>query len=227
MRERTSPENVILLWVFWCITISPVWAFCTVRPVPKWPDLPSVSAKQEAGPSVLPSVWWCFTADPEPWMQNWQLWMNVCPTITGLPRDMDRCGIAHECRGSIYAGKFFRCTDSAGADLFHHCLKRTAQYFALLWFPCYKAFPFSGECHLCENPEVKRKELLSLHNMMWLNIFDSTYAYYYALTGMPERFLHYLKTICYPLSAFSLPADLWWKWSRTRSFFHRKCTQKL
>ena len=90
MRERISPENVISLWVFWCITISPAWAFCTVRPVPKWPDLPSVSAKQEAGPSVLLLFWWCFTADPEPWMQNWQLWMNVCPTITGLPRDMDR-----------------------------------------------------------------------------------------------------------------------------------------
>ncbi len=29
-------------------------------------------------------------------------------------------------------GNFFRCTDSAGADLFHHCIKRTAQYFALL-----------------------------------------------------------------------------------------------
>ena len=38
-----------------------------------------------------------------------------------------------------------------------------------------------------KNPEAKRKELLSLHNMMWLNIFDSTYAYYYALTGMPEK----------------------------------------
>ena len=38
-----------------------------------------------------------------------------------------------------------------------------------------------------KNPEVKRKELLSLHNMMWLNIFDSTYAYYYALIRMPEK----------------------------------------
>ena len=37
------------------------------------------------------------------------------------------------------------------------------------------------------NPETKRQELLSLHNMMWLNIFDSTYAYYYALTEMPEK----------------------------------------
>ena len=38
-----------------------------------------------------------------------------------------------------------------------------------------------------KNPEVKRKEFLSLHNMMWLNIFDSTYAYYYALIRMPEK----------------------------------------
>ena len=38
-----------------------------------------------------------------------------------------------------------------------------------------------------KNPEIKRKELLSLHNMMWLNIFDSTYAYYYALIRMPEK----------------------------------------
>ena len=38
-----------------------------------------------------------------------------------------------------------------------------------------------------ENPEKKRRKLLSLHNMMWLNIFDSTYAYYYALTEMPEK----------------------------------------
>ena len=37
------------------------------------------------------------------------------------------------------------------------------------------------------NPEKKRRKLLSLHNMMWLNIFDSTYAYYYALTEMPEK----------------------------------------
>lgn len=59
-----------------------------------------------------------------------------------------------------------------------------------------------------KNPEVKRKELLSLHNMMWMNIFDSTYAYYYALLECRKRFLHYLKTICYPLSAFFLPADL-------------------
>ena len=41
-----------------------------------------------------------------------------------------------------------------------------------------------------------------------------------------KRFLHYSKTICYPLSAFSLPAGLWWKWLRIRSFFHRKCMQK-
>lgn len=67
---------------------------------------------------------------------------------------------------------------------------------------------FQESVTFVKNPEVKRKELLSLHNMMWLNIFDSTYAYYYALIRMPERFLHYLKTICYPLSAFFLPADL-------------------
>lgn len=38
-----------------------------------------------------------------------------------------------------------------------------------------------------KNPEIKRRELLALHDMMWLNIHDSTCAYYYALIGMPEK----------------------------------------
>ena len=46
---------------------------------------------------------------------------------------------------------------------------------------------FQESVTFVKNPEVKRKELLSLHNMMWLNIFDSTYAYYYALIRMPEK----------------------------------------
>lgn len=60
--------------------------------------------------------------------------MNECMPhyLQDYPGTWTGCGIAHECRGSIYAGEFFRCTDSAGADLFHHCIKRTAQYFALL-----------------------------------------------------------------------------------------------
>ena len=46
---------------------------------------------------------------------------------------------------------------------------------------------FQESVTFVKNPEVKRKELLSLHNMMWLNIFDSTYAYYYTLIRMPEK----------------------------------------
>ena len=46
---------------------------------------------------------------------------------------------------------------------------------------------FQESVTFVKNPEVKHKELLSLHNMMWLNIFDSTYAYYYALIRMPEK----------------------------------------
>ena len=38
-----------------------------------------------------------------------------------------------------------------------------------------------------KNPEVKRKELLSLHNMMWLNILTVLMLTYYALTRMPEK----------------------------------------
>ena len=59
-----------------------------------------------------------------------------------------------------------------------------------------------------KNPEVKRKELLSLHNMMWLNIFDSTYTYYYALIRMAEKIPALFKDHMLSLSAFSLPADL-------------------
>ena len=35
--------------------------------------------------------------------------------------------------------------------------------------------------------EERRKELLQGHNTTWVNIFDSTYAYYYAVTGQTER----------------------------------------
>ena len=35
--------------------------------------------------------------------------------------------------------------------------------------------------------EERRKELLQGHNTTWVNIFDSTCAYYYAVTGQTER----------------------------------------
>ncbi len=46
---------------------------------------------------------------------------------------------------------------------------------------------FSENVPSDKNPEIKRRELLALHDMMWLNIHDSTCAYYYALIGMPEK----------------------------------------
>ena len=64
--------------------------------------------------------------------------------VTDLPANLKNLKIVfasdiHQCAwfsqsrvNELIPGEFFRCTDSAGADLFHHCIKRTAQYFALL-----------------------------------------------------------------------------------------------
>ena len=53
-----------------------------------------------------------------------------------------------------------------------------------------------------QDPGEKRPELIAHHNMMWLNIFDSSYAYYFALLGdtdrVPEIFReHQLKTVSF------------------------------
>ena len=53
-----------------------------------------------------------------------------------------------------------------------------------------------------QDPGEKRPELIAHHNMMWLNIFDSSYAYYFALLGntnrIPEFFReHQLKTVSF------------------------------
>lgn len=53
-----------------------------------------------------------------------------------------------------------------------------------------------------QDPGEKRPKLIAHHNMMWLNIFDSSYAYYFALLGdtdrVPEIFReHQLKTVSF------------------------------
>lgn len=124
---------------------------------------------------------------------------------------------------ATFMREIFRCTDSA-TDRLIPPLHQTDSCLRSAVISLLEAFPFSGGVTFVKNPEVKRKELLSLHNMMWLNIFDSTYAYYYALIRMKNSALfkdHMLSTV-----SFLSPADLI-KMIRIRSFFHRKCTQKL
>ena len=53
-----------------------------------------------------------------------------------------------------------------------------------------------------QDPGEKRPELIAHHNMMWLNIFDSSYTYYFALLGdtdrVPEIFReHQLKAVSF------------------------------
>ena len=109
------------------------------------------------------------------------------PLLQDYPGTWTGCGIAHECRGSIYAGEFsdaqilLEQTYSTIASNGQHNISLCCDFLAA------RLSLFQEGVTFVKNPEVKRKEFLSLHNMMWLNIFDSTYAYYYALIRMPEK----------------------------------------
>lgn len=56
-----------------------------------------------------------------------------------------------------------------------------------------------------ESFEQRREALLQQHNVAWLNILQSSCAYYYALLGLPEKFPRSSASINSPPSTSSRP----------------------